>query len=130
MVKCKYEIRTYLLSARARHFESDERDLSPVVFTIARFRPGELDEDELATLCHIFFAHLFFDRVVVGLGSGDSGASQITCPSSSYRFRMRCSSLCLNLKNIFSFPTRKWISPLPTCSSGPQEWSPKDELDS
>ena len=36
MVKCKYEIRTYLLSARARHFESDERDLSPAVITTAR----------------------------------------------------------------------------------------------
>ena len=29
MVKSKYEIRTDLPSARARHFESDERDLSP-----------------------------------------------------------------------------------------------------
>ena len=58
--------------------------------------------------------HLLFDRVVVGLGSWDSGASQSACPSSSCWFRMRCSSLCLNLKNMFSFPTRKWISPLPT----------------
>ena len=36
MVKSKYEIRTDLPSARARHFESDERDLSPTVFTTAR----------------------------------------------------------------------------------------------
>ena len=36
MVKSKYEIRTDLPSARARRFESDERDLSPAVFTIAR----------------------------------------------------------------------------------------------
>ena len=83
MVESEYEIRTNLPSARARHFESDERDLSPVVFTIARFRPGELDEDELATLCHIFFARLLFDRVVVGLGSWDSGASESACSLSS-----------------------------------------------
>ena len=36
MVECKYDIRTDLPSARARRFESDERDLSPAVFTIAR----------------------------------------------------------------------------------------------
>ena len=36
MVESEYEIRTDLPSARARRFESDERDLSPVVFTIAR----------------------------------------------------------------------------------------------
>ena len=29
-------------------------------------RPGELDEDELATLCHTFFECFFFDCVVVG----------------------------------------------------------------
>ena len=75
--------------------------------------PGELDEDELVTLCHTFFACLLFDRVVVGSGSGASGASQIACPSSSCRFRMRCSSLCLNLKNMSSFPMQKRISPLP-----------------
>ena len=34
--KSKYEIRTDLPSARARRFESDERDLSPAVITIAR----------------------------------------------------------------------------------------------
>ena len=34
--KSKYEIRTDLPSARARYFESDERDLSPAVFTTAR----------------------------------------------------------------------------------------------
>ena len=36
MVKSKYEIHTDLPSARARHFESDERDLSLAVFTNAR----------------------------------------------------------------------------------------------
>ena len=34
--KSKYEIRTDLPSARARYFESDERDLSPAVFTTTR----------------------------------------------------------------------------------------------
>ena len=32
----KYEIHTDLLSARARRFESDERDLSPALITTAR----------------------------------------------------------------------------------------------
>ena len=95
-------------------FKSDERDLSPAVFYQCSARPGELDVDELATLRHTFFERLLLDRVVVGSGNGDSGASQIACPSSSCRFRMRCSSLCLNLKNMSSFPTRKQISPLPT----------------
>ena len=36
MVESKYEIRTDLPSARARRFESDERDLSPTVITTAR----------------------------------------------------------------------------------------------
>ena len=36
MMEGEYEIRTDLPSARARRFESDERDLSPAVFTIAR----------------------------------------------------------------------------------------------
>ena len=36
VVESEYEIRTDLPSARARHFESDERDLSPAVITIAR----------------------------------------------------------------------------------------------
>jgi len=35
MVETKYEIHTDLPSARARHFESDERDLSPAVITTA-----------------------------------------------------------------------------------------------
>ena len=114
MVEDKYEICTDLPSARARRLESDERDLSPAVFYYSSARPRELDEDELVTLRHTFLECLFFDRVVVGLGSGDSGASQIAFPSSSCWFRMRCSSLCLNLKNMSSFPTRKRISPLPT----------------
>ena len=36
MVESEYEIRTDLPSVRARRFESDERDLSPAMFTIAR----------------------------------------------------------------------------------------------
>ena len=36
MVENKYEIRIDLPSARARHFESDERDLSPALVTIVR----------------------------------------------------------------------------------------------
>ena len=36
MVESKYEIRTDLPSARARRFESDERDLSPALVTIAQ----------------------------------------------------------------------------------------------
>ena len=36
MVENKYEIHTDLSSERARCFESDERDLSPALFTIAR----------------------------------------------------------------------------------------------
>ena len=34
--KIKYEISTDLPSARARRFESDERDLSPAMFTTTR----------------------------------------------------------------------------------------------
>ena len=34
MVENKYEICTYLPSARARRFESNERDLSPALLTI------------------------------------------------------------------------------------------------
>ena len=33
IVESEYEIRTDLPSARARHFESDERDLSPALVT-------------------------------------------------------------------------------------------------
>ena len=36
MMEGEYEIRTDLPSARARRLESDERDLSPAVFTTAR----------------------------------------------------------------------------------------------
>ena len=36
MVESKYEICTDLPSARARHFESDERDFSPALITTAR----------------------------------------------------------------------------------------------
>ena len=85
MVEDKYEICTDLPLARARHFESDERYLSPALVTTYHClaHPGELDEDERATLRHIFFARLLFDRVVVGLGSWDSGASESACSSSS-----------------------------------------------
>ena len=36
MMEGEYEIRTDLPSARARHFESDERDLSPALITTAQ----------------------------------------------------------------------------------------------
>ena len=36
IMESKYEIHTNLPSARARRFESDERDLSPAVITTAR----------------------------------------------------------------------------------------------
>ena len=63
--KSKYEIRTDLPSARARLFESDERDLSPAMFYHSSARPGELDEDELATL-RLTFLVVLVGRVVVG----------------------------------------------------------------
>ena len=64
--KIKYEISTYLPSARARHFKSDKRDLSPALTYHCSARPGEVDEDELSTLRHTFFDRLLLDRVVVG----------------------------------------------------------------
>jgi len=73
--------------------------------------PGELDKDKFATFRHIFFARLLLDRVVIGLDGGDSGQSQSACPSSSCWFRVCCSSLCLNLKNMSFFPIWKRISP-------------------
>ena len=45
----------------------------------------------------------------------------------------RSSSLCLNLKNMSSFPTRKWISPLPTsilALADLRKRSPKYEVNS
>ena len=83
MVESEYEIRTDLPSARARHFESDGAGPLSCLGYHYTARPGELDEDELTTLRHIFFARLLFDRVVVGLGSWDSGASESACSSSS-----------------------------------------------
>ena len=65
MMESEYEIRTDLPSARARRFESDEWDLSPALIYHCSARPGEVDEDELTTLRHIFFV-VFVDRVVVG----------------------------------------------------------------
>ena len=62
MVKSKYEIRTDLPSARTHHFESGP--FSCFGYHCSA-RPGELDEDELATLRHTFFV-IFVDRVVIG----------------------------------------------------------------
>ena len=56
--KIKYEISTDLPSARARRFESDERDLSPALTYHCSARSGEVDEDELSTLHHTFFDRL------------------------------------------------------------------------
>ena len=112
--KIKYEISTDLPSARARRFESGERDLSPAFTYHCSARPGEVDEDELSTLCHTFFDRLLLVRVVAGSSGWGSSEPQSACPSLSCWIRKRCSSLCLNLKNMLSFPTRKRISPLPT----------------
>ena len=45
-------------------------------------RPEELDEDELATLRHIFLV-VFVDCVVVGSSGWGSGEPQSACPSLS-----------------------------------------------
>ena len=81
MVKSKYEIRSDLPSARARHFESDERDLFSYSVHHCSARTGELDEDELATLRHTFFARLLLDCVVEGSSGWGSGAPQSGLPS-------------------------------------------------
>jgi hypothetical protein len=79
--KIKYEISTDLPSARARHFESDERDLSPALTYHYSARPGEVDEDELSTLRHTFFYRRLLDRVVVGSSGWGSGEPQSGLPS-------------------------------------------------
>ena len=112
-LKIKYEIRTDLPSARARRFESDERDLSPALTYHWSAHPGELDEAELLTLRHTFLDRLLLFRVVVGTSGCGSGEPQSACPSLSCRIMKRYSSLCLNLKNMSSFPTWKQISPIP-----------------
>ena len=73
MVESKYEIHTDLPSARARRFESDERDLSPAMTYPCSTRSGEVDEDELSTLRRTFFDHPLLEWVVVGLAGRDSG---------------------------------------------------------
>ena len=110
----KYEISTDLPSARARHFESDEWDLSPALTYHYSAHPREVDEDELSTLCHTFFNRLLLDRVVLGSSGWGSGEPQSACPSLSCCIMKHFSSLCLNLKNMSSFPMQKRISPLPT----------------
>ena len=81
MMEGEYEIRTDLPSARARRFESDERDLFSCSVHHCSARTAELDEDELATLRHTFFDRLLFDRVIVGPSSWGSGAPQSGLPS-------------------------------------------------
>ena len=81
MVKNKYEIRTNLPSARARCFESDERDLSPALTYHCSARPGEVDGDELSTLRHTFFDRLLLNRVVIGSLGWGSGEPQSGLPS-------------------------------------------------
>ena len=76
--------------------------------------PGELDEAELSTFRHTFFVFFFLLDVAVRCSGWGNGAPQVACPSLSYCIRKHCSSLCFNLKNMSSLPTRKWISPLPT----------------
>ena len=74
-------------------------------------RPGELDEDKLATLRHTFFACLLLDRVVVGSGNGDSSAPHSGLPSWACWITNLCSFLWRNLNNILSTPMRNWTSP-------------------
>ena len=59
MVESEYEIRTDLPSVRARRFEFDEQDLFPALTYHWSTRPGELDEAELSTFRHTFFAFFF-----------------------------------------------------------------------
>ena len=76
--------------------------------------PGELDEAELSTFWLTFFAFFFLLGVEGRCSGWGSGAPQSACPLLSCCIMKRCSFLRLNLKNMSSFPTRKWISPLPT----------------
>ena len=59
MVESKYEIRTDLPLERARRFESDERDLSPAVFTTAQLILENLTKTSLRPYAtpslHVFF---------------------------------------------------------------------------
>ena len=105
--KIKYEISTNLPSARARRFESDERDFSPALTYHCSAHPGEVDEDELSTLHHTFFDRLLLDRVVVGSLGWGSSEPQSPFASLYGCIMKRCSSICLNLKNMSSFPTQK-----------------------
>ena len=61
MMEGEYEIRTNLPSARARRFESDERDLSLALTYHYSARPGEVDKDELSILRHTFFNCLLLE---------------------------------------------------------------------
>ena len=76
--------------------------------------PRELDEAELSTFCHTFFAFFFLLGTEGRCSSWGSGAPQSACPSLSCCIMKRCSSQCLNLKNISFLPTWKWISPFLT----------------
>ena len=76
--KIKYEISTDLPSARARRFESDERDLSPDLTYHLSSRLGEVNEDDLSTLRHTFLDLLLLDHVdqgSSGWGSGEPAGS-------------------------------------------------------
>ena len=77
----KYEISTDLPSAKARCFESDERDPSPALTDHCSARSGEVDEDELSTLRYTFFDRLLLVWVVVGTSSWGSGEPQSGLPS-------------------------------------------------
>ena len=77
-------------------------------------RPGELDEADLSTFRHTFFSFFFLLGAEGRYSGWGSGAPQSACPSLSCWIMKRCSSFFLNLKNMSSRPTRKWISPFPT----------------
>ena len=120
--KIKYEISTYLPSARARRFESDERDLSPALTFHCSARPGEVDEDELSTLSHTFFDRLFLDRVVVGSSGWGSGEPQSACPSLSLLYHEVLLFSLLELeKHVLLFDAEMDFSPsdIDSCLGGP-----------
>ena len=93
MVESKYEIRTDLPSARARRFESDERDLSPALFTTVRlilenwtmtnFQP-------YATLSLTVFFWIMWSEVLQAGVLVNPRALALRCPAGSRSFAPPC----------------------------------------
>ena len=65
MVENKYEIHTDYLRQGLIVLSLTSGTFLLLIYHCSA-RPGELDEDELATLHHTFFDRLLLDRVVVG----------------------------------------------------------------